>query len=110
MASSRVGIRIATLLVGTFLGLYKRRSRMGTINAAVFPEPVTAPPTTSLPNNATGIVFAWIGVGCENPTDARPRWMGLDRDIDWNDKFSPLAGVFAELSSGAKNASRRAAS
>jgi len=40
---------------------------MGMTNAAVFPEPVLAMPTTSLLSRAKGIALRWIGVGTEKP-------------------------------------------
>ena len=42
-------------------------SIIGTTNAAVFPDPVLAIPTTSCPSRTKGIVLRWIGVGIENP-------------------------------------------
>jgi hypothetical protein len=35
--------------------------------ANVFPEPVTALPTTSCPLRISGIADAWMGVGFEKP-------------------------------------------
>ena len=58
---------------------------MGMMKAAVLPEPVTAPPTRSLPRRAMGMVLSWIGVGVSKPTEARPRRIGLDRDIVWKE-------------------------
>lgn len=51
------------------------------MNAAVFPEPVTAPPTMSFPASATGIVLDWIGVGEVKPISAKPFKIGRERDI-----------------------------
>ena len=42
-------------------------STIGMTNAAVFPEPVLAIPTTSIPCKIKGIVFRWMGVGREYP-------------------------------------------
>lgn len=52
---------------------------MGIVNAPVFPDPVTAPPTTSLPSNATGMVAAWIGVGVLKLIVVRALRMGRER-------------------------------
>ena len=75
------------------------------MKAAVLPEPVTAPPTTSRPSNAIGMVFCWIGVGTVKDRDARPRRIGRERDMDWNEVTEWLA-----VSDGAKKDSRRACS
>nr|CAA62784.1 L1349 protein [Saccharomyces cerevisiae] len=56
IANSRVGNRTITLVEAILAGLYNKRSIMGIINAAVLPEPVTAPAMMSLPNKAMGIV------------------------------------------------------
>ena len=81
------------------------------IKAAVLPEPVTAPPTRSLPRRAMGIVLSWIGVGVSKPTEARPRRMGLDSDIVWKE-FEPLAFKFfgGGFSTGAKKSASLARS
>jgi hypothetical protein len=80
-ASSLVGTRMRHRVVAACFPLsrYKRRSSKGMVKAAVLPEPVTAFPTTSLPNRATGIVAAWIGVGETNPRVVKAFWMGRDR-------------------------------
>lgn len=39
-------------------------------NANVFPEPVFAAPTKSLPSNSEGIDLAWISVKVVNPISA----------------------------------------
>ena len=39
------------------------RDRIGMANAAVFPVPVWARPTTSEPANRAGMVAAWMGEG-----------------------------------------------
>jgi hypothetical protein len=49
------------------------------INAAVFPEPVTAFPTISFPRRATGIVAAWIGVGIVKPKEVTALSRGRDK-------------------------------
>lgn len=36
-------------------------------NAAVFPDPVLARISTSLPSNNKGIAVSWIRVGCGHP-------------------------------------------
>ena len=58
---------------------------MGIMKAPVFPDPVTAPPTTSFPIKAIGIALLWIGVGVVKPTDARPRRTGRDKEKDWKE-------------------------
>ncbi|KAL4973271.1 hypothetical protein BDW66DRAFT_142442 [Aspergillus desertorum] len=57
-------------------------SIIGITNAAVFPDPVRAIPTTSWSSMMTGIVLRWIGVGTENPF----RVMALSRLA-----FNPMA-------------------
>ena len=52
------------------------------MNAAVFPEPVTAFPTMSFPIRATGIVAAWIGVGIVKPSVAIAFSKGRERFIE----------------------------
>jgi len=76
MASSWVGTSTSA---STFLpALAARRSITGIRNARVFPVPVCAVATTSLPCRAGGIASAWTGVGvrkfaaaslCCNPAD-----------------------------------------
>jgi hypothetical protein len=80
-ANSLVGTRTRHLVATAFCprSRYSNRSSIGMINAAVFPEPVTAPPTTSLPKSATGIVATWIGVGLLKPTVVRALRIGRDR-------------------------------
>lgn len=57
-ASSRVGDRIRTYVAATCRGLYSNRSRIGSVNAAVLPLPVTALPQMSRPASAKGIQAA----------------------------------------------------
>lgn len=83
---------------------YISRSNMGMMNAAVFPDPVTAFPTTSLPNSATGIVAAWIGVGAWNPSEVIDLMIGLERFIERKDVCSSEIPTSA---SDAKNAAFR---
>jgi len=59
-ASSRVGHN--TRACGAFW-VGSIRARIGSANAAVFPVPVWARPTTCRPASSGGIVAAWIGVG-----------------------------------------------
>lgn len=66
-ASSRVGARTRE---NKGWGLSSRACRMGSAKAAVFPEPVSARPTMSLPWSATGIDSAWIWVGRSYFNDA----------------------------------------
>jgi len=61
IASSLVGVRISAWRSREFLSIL---SRIGSQNAAVFPDPVWACPTISLSVfNARGITQAWIGEG-----------------------------------------------
>src|ERR1700753_1652212 len=88
---------------------------MGMINAAVFPEPVCAPPTTSLPRRATGIVLAWIGVGAAKPIEDMPFRIGRDKENVWKDELAVVELVELRVgtgvgSSGAKNAFLRSSS
>jgi hypothetical protein len=62
-ASSLVGERMRTLVPRR--GCLRRWWRMGRRNAAVFPDPVLAVPTTSLPARMAGMASAWMGVGEE---------------------------------------------
>lgn len=48
--------------------------------ASVFPEPVTALPTTSCPLRISGMADAWMGVGFENPKAA------IDDNV-WGERF-----------------------
>jgi len=64
------------------------------VNAAVFPEPVTAPPTTSLPKSATGIVAACIGVGLMKPTVVRAFKIGRERFIVRNEEWTSVEAAF----------------
>lgn len=43
----------------------RMRCRIGSANDAVLPVPVRAMPTTSRPASASGMVWAWMGVGRE---------------------------------------------
>src|SRR5205085_2398596 len=52
-------------------------SVIGSVKAAVLPEPVSARPIRSRPVIAAGITAAWIGVGCSKPTRR------TQRRIDW---------------------------
>ena len=67
-------IWIANSLVGVIItqnipyGSLDRSWIIGSANAAVFPDPVCAPPITCLPFKIAGIVFAWISVGWTMPT------------------------------------------
>ena len=68
MASSRVGARISARTGcragdGLLLAKGRMRCRMGSVNAAVLPVPVWAPPMMSLPPMTSGMAWAWIGVG-----------------------------------------------
>jgi len=54
-ANSLVGVNTKTLVTCENFGLYKRRSKVGSINANVFPLPVTAQAHISLPIKAVGI-------------------------------------------------------
>lgn len=67
-ASSRVGARTRE---NSGWGLSRRACRMGRAKAAVFPDPVSARATTSLPWSATGIDSAWIWVGRSYLRDAQ---------------------------------------
>ena len=63
-ASSLVGTRMRACvfwLLGSIL------SRVGTMNAAVFPVPFFALASISRPINAVGIVSSWTGEGFSNP-------------------------------------------
>src|SRR3954453_15489908 len=54
-----------------------RRWRRGSAKAAVFPVPVGASASTSLPDRRSGIASLWIGVGSSYPRPARvviSRW------------------------------------
>mmetsp|Transcript_23973 Transcript_23973/g.58755 ORF Transcript_23973/g.58755 Transcript_23973/m.58755 type:complete len:252 (-) Transcript_23973:251-1006(-) len=63
-ASSRVGTSTSTCVAATGRGpRCSMRSRHGSMNAAVLPDPVTARPQMSRPVRARGTTAAWIGVG-----------------------------------------------
>ena len=59
-ASSRVGAMMSARTARRGPG--KRRSRMGSTNAAVLPVPVWARPMTSLPSRTGGMACFWMGV------------------------------------------------
>ena len=63
-ASSLVGVSI---MAWTLKLVLSSLSIIGIPNAAVFPVPVCACPTTSLPLIRTGMVFPWMGVGSSKP-------------------------------------------
>mmetsp|Transcript_782 Transcript_782/g.3032 ORF Transcript_782/g.3032 Transcript_782/m.3032 type:complete len:291 (-) Transcript_782:83-955(-) len=63
MVSSRVGDKMSALGPAPEVSCAPRRFRTGSMNAAVFPEPVLLIATTSCPAFASGIAFLWIGVG-----------------------------------------------
>ena len=77
-ASSRVGQRTRTRVAVMRRGRCISRSRAGSRNAAVFPEPVTADAHTSTPRSAGGITAAWIGVGAVNPSSETALRSGLE--------------------------------
>ena len=65
-ASSLVGVRIReriTLFEYFFSDGFIRFCIMGSANAAVFPVPVWAQPSTSRPASTWGMAFSWIGEG-----------------------------------------------
>ena len=68
------------------------RSSTGIRNAAVFPEPVRAMTTVSLPLNTTGNDLRWTGVGIRKPILTMPRYTGSERPRDW--KPPPLIPLF----------------
>lgn len=49
--------------------------------AAVFPEPVLAMPTTSMPCRMSGMALRWIGVGRRYPLRRMPLRMGSERPM-----------------------------
>ena len=51
------------------------RSNAGSRNPRVFPEPVRAIEIMSRPWRQIGQAWAWIGVGVENPAEARAAFM-----------------------------------
>ena len=59
VANSRVGVITNAVSPCVF----KRKFTKGMPKAAVFPVPVWAVPKISFPSSATGIAWAWIGVG-----------------------------------------------
>src|SRR5216683_6727911 len=74
-ANSRVGVRMSARTgwrAGDALVLACRanRCRSGSVNPAVLPVPVWAPPRTSRPCSTNGIACAWIGVGSTYPCSA----------------------------------------
>mmetsp|Transcript_39347 Transcript_39347/g.111273 ORF Transcript_39347/g.111273 Transcript_39347/m.111273 type:complete len:260 (+) Transcript_39347:995-1774(+) len=92
-ASSRVGIRTIAFVAtwpatmrpwalrfrARTLALWHRRSRQGSRNDAVLPEPVSAVASTSRPWSAGGITSLWMGVGESNLSSATERSRGLER-------------------------------
>mmetsp|Transcript_17379 Transcript_17379/g.42518 ORF Transcript_17379/g.42518 Transcript_17379/m.42518 type:complete len:231 (+) Transcript_17379:31-723(+) len=52
------------------------RMSIGSTNASVFPDPVSATATTSLPARSTGQVWAWMGIGALNSLTAGLRAFG----------------------------------
>ena len=63
-ANSRVGARTRP---NRGWGLLSNACRIGRAKAAVFPLPVSARPIKSRPSSASGIDWAWIGVGALYP-------------------------------------------
>ena len=66
IASSRVGKRISARQVFGARNLPESSNscRIGSAKAAVFPVPVWAMPSKSLPSSKLGMDFSWMGVGC----------------------------------------------
>ena len=62
-ASSRVGARISERGMRARARPDSSRAIIGRTNEAVLPVPVWAMPRTSRPVMATGMAWAWIGVG-----------------------------------------------
>mmetsp|Transcript_27155 Transcript_27155/g.78083 ORF Transcript_27155/g.78083 Transcript_27155/m.78083 type:complete len:200 (-) Transcript_27155:96-695(-) len=60
-------------------GLWSSRSRVGSRNAAVLPDPVSAVPKMSLPCSACGIASLWMGVASVKPMSFRALISGLLR-------------------------------
>ena len=74
MASSRVGTSTRPSgALGSATSVM--RASIGTPNASVLPDPVSARPHTSRPCNAIGIASVWIANGWAKPAAARPRSM-----------------------------------
>mmetsp|Transcript_4478 Transcript_4478/g.12189 ORF Transcript_4478/g.12189 Transcript_4478/m.12189 type:complete len:236 (+) Transcript_4478:1515-2222(+) len=117
-ASSRVGI-ITMAFVATgpemtrpeasrrrarTLGLWQRRSKAGSRNDAVLPEPVSAVASTSRPWRAGGMTSLWMGVGDSKPKSVTALRSGREsrRSAKWIPVcrwlFSPVppdAGLFS---------------
>ena len=72
---------------------------MGKANAAVFPVPVWAHPSTSRPETATGIAFAWIGVGVLYCSSFSARCNGAIRSIS-SKVFNCISSVGVFYNSG----------
>lgn len=75
-------------------------SMAGIKKARVFPEPVLAAPSTSLPASSGGIALSWIGVMCVKPISARALVVGSESSSSENglrpDAFSSGTGTGAE--------------
>jgi hypothetical protein len=106
-ASSRVGATTNTVTVdvcdlfefksGSEGGESSNRANAGIPNASVFPLPVSAIPTTSLPSNAGGQVHACTGVGSLNPVkvDRSFGGIGIGAEESWEKEIMGVkAGWF----------------
>ena len=76
IASSRVGVKQTAK---TPYGSVCKRSSIGRANAAVFPLPVCAAASTSLPSSMGGIHRCWMSVGCNIPRVRKLRSIHVDR-------------------------------
>src|SRR2546425_641174 len=77
----------------------RRRVKMVTRKAAVFPVPVCACPATSRPASASGRAFSWMGVQCVKPAARMPAATGPGRSKVV--KLRPVRGVVGSAAAGA---------
>ena len=67
MANSLVGVMMSDLGIRALALPEARMSIMGNVKEAVFPVPVWAHPSKSLPININGIACSWMGWAAHNP-------------------------------------------
>ena len=96
-ASSRVGVSISARMPPR--GLFVIRLSTGSENAAVFPVPVCAQPSTSLPSSAGGMAFSCMGDGVTYPASATASSILRSSFSSSNRKacLSPLSNALVSL-------------
>ena len=97
MASSRVGTSTSAAIPAAFRA--PSRSMIGIRNASVFPVPVWAVASTSLPSMACGIAAACTGVGTRKLAAASLSF--IEEEMGNSEKFCILLSCWRKRSAGA---------